>query len=119
MAREIPLNQLADALGQDIDQTMRAVKISLFNGVINDTRVDEGRLKGNWQTTTGSMAEAQLERLDPSGSAARAEVAANVNGDGVNWITNNLPYAEVWNERDGIIDKNIARLERNIKEAIK
>lgn len=118
MARQIPLNKLADTLGATLDQTVRAVKISLFNGIIDDTRVDEGRLKGGWQTTTGEMANTDIDRLDPDGNAAKAEVAATVRGDTIDYISNGLPYAEVWEERDGMIARNAARLERNIQEAI-
>ena len=119
MNRNIPLNQLAATIGADLGELVQAVKISTFNGVINDTRVDEGRLRGEWQTTTGAPASGESGRIDPTGAAAIAEVRANVTPDGVDYITNPMPYAEVWNERDAIIDKNVARIERNIKEAIK
>lgn len=115
---KIPLDKLADTIGATLDETARAFTIATFNGVIRDTRVDTGRLKGNWQTTTGAPASGTIERLDPSGAAALAEVQRNVQSGKVNWITNNLPYAAVWNERDGIIAKNVARLQRNVKEAI-
>lgn len=118
MAREIPMDKLAKVLGADIDKAVRAIKISLFNGVIRDTRVDTGRLRGNWQTTTGSPAAGSVERLDPSGGAAQSEVARNVTADGIDFLSNNLPYAEVWEERDGMIARNVARIERIAKKAI-
>jgi hypothetical protein len=112
----IPLSQLANAIGGDMDQFMRAVKISLMNGVIRDTRVDTGRLKGNWQTTTGSEATGTVDRFDPGGGMAQADVRATVQGDTVDYLTNNLPYAEVWEERDGMVARNVARLDRILRE---
>lgn len=114
----IPLDRLAETLGAEMDQFMRAVKISLFNGVIRDTRVDTGRLKGNWQTTTGEEASYQsLLRYDQSGAQAMSEVVHVVRGDTVDYLTNNLPYAEVWEERDGMVARNVARLSRIVRQA--
>ena len=96
----------------------RAAKISLFSGIIQDTRVDTGRLRGNWQTSTGAPKLAEVERLDLSGELAISEAAENVTAFGVDYMTNNLPYAEVLEEKDGMVAKNIARIERNLKEAV-
>ena len=111
---EIRIGQLAKVLGQDIDQTVRAIKIELFNGVIRDTRVDTGRLRGNWQTTTRVPATGEIERTDEFGAVA--EVHQNVTGHGVDYLTNNLNYAEVWEERDGMIARNVARIDRIVRE---
>ena len=114
----IPLDKLAKTLNKEIDQVARAIKISTFNGVIRDTRVDTGRLRGNWQTTTGMPATGEIERNDKSGAQAMQEVRETVKPDTIDWLTNNLPYAAYWEGRDGMIDKNVARLQRNIAEAI-
>jgi hypothetical protein len=121
---EIPLDKLAETLGATLDETARAVKISTFTGIIRDTRVDTGRLRGNWQTSTGRPADGEIERKDKvpqgtDGGAAQEEVMQTVKGDTVDYITNNLPYAEVFEERDGMISRNVARIDRNIREAIK
>jgi len=113
---EIPIGQLARVAGATIDQTVRAIKIELFNGVIRDTRVDTGRLRGNFQTTNNTPANGQIERTDPSGANAQAEVAATVKPDTEDWLSNNLSYAGIWEERDGMIRRNIARLQRIIRE---
>lgn len=115
----IPMNRLAEVMGVEVEEAVRAVKIQLFNGVIDDTRVDTGRLKGNWQTTTGGPAGGTVDRLDPSGAAAKAEAAGNVQADTIDYLTNNLDYAEVWEERDGMVARNVARLERIVKENAK
>lgn len=121
--KTINIRDLAEIVGARIDQVARAIKISTFNGVIRDTRVDTGRLRGNWQTSTGRMATSQIERVDKTiqyaaGGAAESEVSETVQGDTVDYLTNNLPYAEPWEERDGMIAKNIARIDRNIKEVL-
>jgi len=110
--------KFSKATKSSIAEASRAIKISLFNGVIRDTRVDTGRLRGNWQTSTGKPITVTIERFDKSGNTVTAEVSSVVSAFGVDYITNNLVYAPVWNERDGIIDKNIARLRRNIREAV-
>jgi len=120
---EIPLAQLAKIVGGKVGDLARAIKIELFNGVIRDTRVDTGRLRGNWQTSTGAESGGELARMDkiPQGSnggSAQAEVEATVKPDTVDYLTNNLPYAAVWDERDGMIARNVARIDRNIKERI-
>ena len=114
---EIPIGQLAAKVGASVDQMVRAIKIATFNGVIRDTRVDTGRLRGNWQTTTGSPANGELDRTDEG--AALAEVQAGVTADQEDYLTNNLQYAAPWEEKDGMIQKNIARLDRNIREALR
>jgi hypothetical protein len=122
--RYIPLNKLAETLNKDIDQIVRAIKINTFNGVIRDTRVDTGRLRGNWQTTTGQPAKGVVETINnikqgEDGGSAQDDVIKTIKPDTIDWLTNNLPYAEYWEGRDGMIDKNVARLQRNIQEAIK
>ena len=103
--------------GMRTEQVCRAVKISLFNSVIMGTRVDTGRLRGNWQTTTGAPNMATTDRLDPSGQLASAEVRANVKGFSVDYMTYNLPYAEVYEEKDGMVARNMARITRILEEA--
>jgi len=112
------IRKYAEKVERSLNKTCRAVKISLFSGVILDTRVDTGRLRGNWQTSTGAPKYYTVERLDPSGAAAVAEAAANVTAFGVDYMTNNLPYAEVWEEKDVMVASNMARIERTVREAV-
>lgn len=79
-----------------VDADIRAIEIALFSGIIQATPVDEGRARGNWQTTVGSPADGVVERDDPSGTQALQDMVNNVGGAGqVTWLTNNLPYATV------------------------
>lgn len=104
--------------GMGLDKTSRAIKISLFTGIIKDTRVDTGRLRGNWQTSTGTPKFTAVERLFPNGtpeSTLTQEVISNVQAFSIDYMTNNLPYAQVWEERDGMVEKNIARTMNEVK----
>lgn len=119
MSFTVDLRKIAEEKNATLDQVARAITISLFNGVINDTRVDTGRLKGNWQTSIGQPERGTIERLDPSGTQATAEVESTVESGAVNYLTNNLPYAEVWEQRDGMVARNAARIERTVSEEVR
>lgn len=103
--------------GWRTEQVCASIKLGLFNSVIRSTRVDTGRLRGNWQTTTGSPNMSTTDRLDPTGHSAIAEASANVKGFSVDYMTNNLPYAEVYEEKDGMVARNMARITRILEEA--
>ena len=109
------VRKIARRTSDDLGRLCRAVKIDLFSSVIMDTRVDTGRLRGNWQTSTGAPKFAEIDRLDKEGTAAIAEVVQNVTAFGVDYLTNNLPYAQVWEDEDGAVEKNILRVENNVK----
>jgi hypothetical protein len=120
MSFSVDLSRFAKKTNSSLNEACRAIKISLFNSIIQDTRVRTGRLKGNWQTSTGSPITSETERLDPSESKATAEVQNKVTGTGtVDYFTNNLPYAGVWEEKDGMMSKNLARISRIIRESVK
>lgn len=119
MSLKLDIDRFAARTRSRVDEAARAIKIELFSGVIRETRVDTGRLRGNWQTTTGEPAQGEVDRLDPTGSEATQEVQANVGADTKDYLTNNLPYAEVWEERDGMVERNMARIGRIVKEATK
>lgn len=117
MSFALDVSRFAKKTKSTLDESVRAIKIELFNGVIRDTRFDTGRLRGNWQTTTGEPAGSEIDRLDPSGALATAEVAQNVTGlGGVDYLANNLPYAEVWETRDGMVLKNMIRIRRIVSD---
>ena len=121
---EKDLERFAKATDITIDEALRSIKIDLFSGIIISTRVDTGRLRGNWQTSNGSPNLSTIERLDEitkdeHGGDAEAEVIATVKGDTTDYLTNNLPYAEYWEEQDGMIAKNMQRVDRFIKKSIR
>lgn len=119
------------------ERIVRGTTIALFNAVIMDTPVDEGRLRGDWQTTVGQPATGSTGRVDAAGSAAMAEVSQNtLSAVGIEThLTNNLPYCEVVENGDyngptdlvtadgyskkapqGMVKKNVDRFKKLIEE---
>ena len=119
MTWTVDIRKIAEQTNATLDEAARAITISLFNGVINDTRVDTGRLRGNWQASIGQPEQGTIERLDPNGTQASTEVESTVQSGAVNYLTNNLPYAEVWEQRDGMVARNAARIERTVAEEVR
>ena len=111
------LDDIVKRAESTLDEFVRAVKIELFTGVINDTRVDTGRMKGNWQTTVGISTGQVLQETDKSGVRTVTVMGRNVGGAGeTTYLTNNVPYVQFWEQRDGMVAKNIARLETIIRK---
>lgn len=108
--------------GESSDRIVRAVTLSLFNGIIRDTPVRHGRLRGDWQTTVGSPASGENGRVDPSGRASMVEVeSVTPEGAGqLTYLTNSMPYAEMIENGssrqapEGMIRRNMDRIERNL-----
>jgi hypothetical protein len=119
MSFSLDISKWAKKAGLTMDEAARGIKIELFNSVIRDTRVDTGRLRGNWQTSVGMPETGTTERLDPTGAKAISEVVKTVKADTVDYMTNNLPYAEVWEEKDAMIGRNVARIRQIVKKAVK
>lgn len=113
---EVKIDQWAKGTREDLEDFAVAVKVELFSSIIQDTRVKTGLLAGNWQTSTGQPIQFTTNRLDPNYSQATEEVIRNVTPDGVDYMTNNLPYAEKWNEVDGMVEKNLARLQLIVRK---
>tara|TARA_R110000796_G_scaffold42012_5_gene104145 strand:+ start:1518 stop:1874 length:357 start_codon:yes stop_codon:yes gene_type:complete len=94
------------------DEFVRAVKIDLFTDVIVNTRVDTGRMRGNWQTTVGESTGSELDVTDKSGAKTINKMSRKVGGAGeTTYLTNNVPYAGIWEQEDGMVAKSIARID--------
>lgn len=113
------LTKLCTKGGHDLGELGQAIKIEIFSGVVSDTRVDTGRLKGNWQIQENVPASGQLDRLDPNGSAVTSEINAGATESGLTYFVNNLPYAQVYEEKDAMVARNIARVKQNVKSMAK
>lgn len=110
-------DQIAKRANATLDEFVRATWLDLFTGVIDNTRTDTGRMKGNWQTTVGAPAKGEINRLDVSGAETIRDMASKRGGAGeVTYLTNNVPYVGVWEQRDAMVAKNIARIETNIRK---
>jgi hypothetical protein len=116
MRFDVQIEEFAKATNSTLDESVRAITLELFAGIIGDTRVDTGRLRGNWQTSAKRPIYSQSDRLDPNGSAATQDAQRRITSGDVVYLTNNLPYARVWEERDGMVARNMARLTRTIEE---
>ncbi len=108
------------------NKIVRTATIDLFSGVIRDTPVDTGRARGNWITQVGLPAQEEIERDDPDGSLAIAEVISEtpeLAGREV-FLSNSLPYIEgLENGRSmqspaGMVRRNFARVRRIVDLAV-
>ena len=107
--------KIAAKLDNRFEELGRAVKIETFSGVIRDTRVDTGRLRGNWQCSEDAPITGTTERLDPTGQHAITDMQSTVQGVSLSYLTNNLEYAPVWEERDAMVARNVQRVKNNIE----
>lgn len=107
------------------EQLVRGTKLKLFTAAVNDTPVDTGRLRGNWQASLDSPALHTIE-----GAKSDAEVLKQIEdnlGDAgqTSYLTNNLPYAipiEYGHSKvkapAGMVRRNVARFQRLVKEEL-
>lgn len=110
--------------GESLDKTVRSVTIELGTAIINNTPVDEGRAKGNWQTSTGAPKTGELDRTGDSASIS--ELQQNAGGAGsVTYISNNLPYIyrleQGWSDQAApyaMVRGNFTRIESMINAAV-
>lgn len=119
MSFAVNISKFAAKTQSTLGEACRAIKLELFSSVIMDTRVDTGRMRGNWQTSTGLPIKSETDRLDKSGEQTINEVQNTITDFEVDYMTNNVPYAIVWEERDAMVTKNMLRIERNIGKLTK
>lgn len=122
------IQAFAQKTGRDIHSMRRAVGMKLFSAVIQDTPVDSGRLRGNWQTSIGTAKETTLD-IRPEGAALAElyEVIQTLHGDQVLILRNNLPYGprieyDGWSHTKapaGMVRINIARFSALLNEAVR
>lgn len=108
--------QWAEKTETTLDELSRVIKIKLFQGIIMDTRVDTGRMRGNWQIQTGSPILWETSNKD--GDRAMNAVVDGVTS-GVDYLSNNVPYVAFWEQHDGMVAKNVLRINRNIKKILR
>lgn len=93
---------------QEADRIRRGVIIKLFSAVIDDTPVDTGRLRGNWQTSVGKPKENEILQTDKNGTRSKTKILNNLGKFGETvYLSNNLPYANVaeYGQWNGPTDK--------------
>ncbi|WP_312381619.1 hypothetical protein [Stutzerimonas balearica] len=125
MAFADDVRRFAVKAGDSSDKIVRAVTLSLFNGIIRDTPVDTGRARGNWQTTVGQPASGEIDRLGASAAIAEVEAKTPPGAGQETYLANDLPYIEELEKGsskqspEGMVRRNIDRIERNLKRAIR
>lgn len=107
MSFQTDIKRFTDKAVKNSERESRSVKIALFSGVVMGTRVLSGRLRGNWQCSASAPIKTTIERVDLSGGAVTAEIEGSVTSTGVDFLSNNLPYAARWDEVDGNIARNM------------
>lgn len=125
MSFSADLKKASIAIINESNEMRQAIIIELFSSIILDTPVDEGRARGNWQTTANEPATGEIERLDKKGDVTVAEVVNVVStsaSDGTLYLANNLEYIEPLENGHsgqapaGMVRKNIARIDQILKE---
>lgn len=129
-------NDFAGAVTRFIDKTetdsrdaLAKICLDVYGGVLRNTRVDTGRLRGSWRMNIGSADTSVAEETDAvsvaegsSPSGAEISYALGITpqiklGD-VIVISNALPYAEVWNDEDRIIEDTVSEVLENLDELL-
>ena len=110
------LQRIAASNGDRLENWAREVKIELFSSVVELTRVDTGRLRGNWQIQENTPARGTLNRLDPTGIKVKAEIINGSTPVGLTYFANNLPYAMTWEKHDAMVGRSVARVRRKVRD---
>lgn len=101
-----------------LDLLTRKFVGDLYRQTIMATRVDTGRLRGNWQATIAAPAAGEVADVDPNGAATVAEAQVRIAPGAVNYLTNNLPYAQTWEERDAMAGRALANVTETLRRAV-
>lgn len=106
---------------ESADQQRREITAATLNGVISDTPVLDGLLRGAWITTENTPSSSPVNRVDKSGALAQGEMLSVLIGtkgkDCVLYFVNNMPYAhriefDGYSQKapQGMVRRNIARV---------
>jgi len=92
---ELDLRRFVAKAGKQADLGVRKVCLDITAGVIQDTPVDTGRARANWQASIDAPEAGTLEAKDKQGSASAAKASASIAAapGRVFYLVNNLPYA--------------------------
>ena len=112
------LQQWAAKTERRLDDVAREFKLEVLTNLVMGTRVDTGRMRGNWRLSQGEPITREINRLDKDGGEVIRIEGNKVSGISVTYITNNLPYAAVWNERDAIVAKMQATVAQMVNFAV-
>lgn len=121
------INQWVEETQVKIDDILQDIVILIGKNVITLSPVDTGLFKGNWQLSIDSGSSGVIDRLDPSGSDALAELSSKANmftAGQIAYIQNHLDYGydlEYGSSKqapDGVVRVTEARFLRIVAEAV-
>ncbi len=118
------LDKWVQKVGGDAEKVTRAVALQMTNEVINRTRVDTGRARGNWHAEINA-AEEKVFEFAGGGAAAVPFALSHCNKAiaemyGHRWIlTNNVSYVLSLESKDAMVRGTVLEFNRAISSAIK
>ena len=118
------LDKWVQKVGGDAEKVTRAVALQMTNEVINRTRVDTGRARGNWHAEINA-AEEKVFEFAGGGAAAVPFALSHCNKAiaemyGHRWIlSNNVSYVLSLESKDAMVRGTVLEFNRAISSAIK
>ena len=118
------LDKWVKKVGGDAEKVTRAVALQITNEVIQRTRVDTGRARGNWHAEINA-AEEKVFEFAGGGAAAVPFALSHCNKAiaemyGHRWIlSNNVPYISSLESKDSMVRGTVLEFNRAIDAAIK
>ena len=118
------LDKWVKKVGGDAEKVTRAVALQMTNEVINRTRVDTGRARGNWHAEINA-AEEKVFEFAAGGQSAIPFALSHCNQAiekmyGHRWIlSNNLAYISSLESLDSMVRGTVLEFNRAIEVAVK
>ena len=118
------LDKWVKKVGGNAEKVTRAVALQMTNEVINRTRVDTGRARGNWHAEI-NQAEENVFEFAGGGAAAIPFALSHCNQAiekmyGHRWVlSNNLPYIQPLETLDKMVRGTVLEFNRAIGAAVK
>ena len=93
--------------------TVRKLGAQVLRDVVLTTRVKSGRMRGNWQVTQNTPASDEVFGPFQKGGGATIAMGMDelqhVKAFGTIWISNNVPYIEIYEDKDHMADDAVTR----------
>ena len=118
------LDKWAQKVGGNAEKVTRAVALQMTNEVINRTRVDTGRARGNWHAEI-NQAEEKVFEFAGGGAAAVPFALSHCNKAiaemyGHRWVlSNNVTYISSLESKDAMVRGTVLEFNRAIDAAVK
>ncbi len=124
------ISDWVDQTETDAADALRKICLDIYTGVLIRTRVDTGRLRGSWRMNIGSADTTVLnadedppavsDKAPPTGTefGYALGVTAQIELGDLIVISNSLPYAQIWNDEDSIVDDTVGEVLANLEEAL-